>query len=155
MRVGTATATFATLLTLVGCGGSSNSQSTGPAVASTAAISQYQDLVSQVQSAVLTYGTTMSGPGMTLSGCAAAHDTYDAQVRPWISQMMQMSGTMDAFMEAHGGTSYADMACIASAMLQELDAHHLVACTFSTLNGDQAEAARHVGVMASYTGHVY
>ncbi len=153
MRIGIATATCAALLT-VGCGGSSNGPSTGPTAANGAAISQYQDLTSRVQAAALSYGTTMAGPGVTLSSCAGAHDAYDAQVRPWISQMVQMSGSMDAFMDAHGGNAYADMACVANAMLQELDAHRLVACTFPTLGGDQTETARHVGVMASYTGHV-
>jgi hypothetical protein len=154
MRIGNAAATCAAVLAVVGCGGSSNGPSTGTSVASSAAISQYQGVASQVQSAALAYGTTMSGPGMTVSGCPAAHDAYDAQVRSWISQMVQMSGSMDAFMDAHGGNGYADMACVANAMLQELDAHRLVACTFATLSGDQAEAARHVGAMASYTAHV-
>jgi hypothetical protein len=154
MRIGIAAATCAAALAVVGCGSSSSGPSTGPAVATSAAISQYQDLASQAQSAALGYGTAMSGPGMTVSGCAAAHDAYDAQVRPWISQMVQMSGSMDGFMDAHGGNAYADMACVAKAMLQELDAHHLVACTFATLSGDQTEAGRHVGAIASYTAHV-
>lgn len=132
------------------CGGSA-----GTAGANSATIAQYQDLTASVQSAALSYGTTMGGPSMTAGGCAAAHDAYDAQVRPWISQMVQMSGSMDAFIDAHNGYGYADMACVANAMLQELDAHRLVACTYPTLSGDQTEAARHVGVMTSYTGHVY
>ncbi len=132
------------------CGGSA-----GTAGANSATIAQYQDLTASVQSAALSYGTTMGGPSMTAGGCAAAHDAYDAQVRPWISQMVQMSGSMDAFIDAHNGYGYADMACVANAMLQELDAHRLVACTYPTLSGDQTEAARHVGVMTSYAGHVY
>ncbi len=153
MRIGIAAA-CATLLAAVACGGSSSGANAGPAVASNAEISQYQTLTSQVRSAALSYGTMMAGSGMTASGCAAAHDTYDAQVRPWISQMEQMSGSMDAFRDAHGGQAYADMACVAGAMLQELDAHRVVACTFPTLSGDQTEAARHVGVMAAYADHV-
>jgi hypothetical protein len=120
-----------------------------------AAIAQYQDLTTEVQSAALAYGATMAGPGMAVGGCAAAHDAYDAQVRARITQMVQMSGSMDAFMDAHGGYASADMACVANAMLQELDAHRLVACTFPTLSNDQTEASRHVAVMTSYTGHVY
>jgi hypothetical protein len=42
----------------------------------------------------------MAGPGMTLEGCAAAHDAYDAQVRPWSSQMVQVSASMDAFISS-------------------------------------------------------
>ncbi len=62
---------------------------------------------------------------------------------------------MDAFMDAHNGYTYADMACVANAMLQELDAHRLAACTYSALGGDQTEAARHVSVMTSFAGHAY
>lgn len=97
----------------------------------------------------------MGAPSMTVAGCAAAHDAYDAQVRPWISQMVQMSGAMGDFIDAHDGSAFADMSCVASAVLADLDAHHLVACTFASLNGDQAEAARHAEVMASYAAHVY
>jgi hypothetical protein len=153
MRIGTAALACASLLTVVACGGSAKGPSTGPAIASSATIAQYQDLTAQVQSAALSYGAAMAGPGMTLDGCATAHDAYDTQVRPGISQMVQMSASMDAFMDGHGGSAYADMACVANAMLQELDAHRLVACTFSSVSGDQAEAARHVGVMAAFAGH--
>ncbi len=153
MRIGTAAATCASALILAACGGSSPNR--GAAVAGDAAIAQYQSLSSEVQAAAVAYGTTMAGPAMTVDGCAAAHDAYDAQVRPWIDQMIQMSASMDAFMDAHGGQGYADMACVANAMLQELDAHRLVACTLPTLGGDQTEAARHVGVMTSYAGHAY
>lgn len=153
MRNGTAVVTAAVLLAAVGCGGSSSGPSTGPAVATGAVISQSEALASQVRSAAISYGAE-GGPGMTLAGCAAAHDAYDALVRPWLSQLVQASGSLDAFMGAHGGSAYEDTACVASAMLQELDAHRLVACTFSTLAGDQAEVARHVGVMTSYSGHV-
>lgn len=155
MRIGTVAAACASLLTVLACGGSATNPQTGPSVASSAAITQYQDLTASVQSAAVLYGTSMAGPGMTLGGCAAAHDAYDAQVRPWLSQMVQMSASMDAFMDAHNGYTYADMACVANAMLQELDAHRLVACTFSALSGDQTEAARHVGVMTSFAGHAY
>lgn len=155
MRIGTVAAACASLLTVLACGGSSTSPQPGTGVASSATIAQYQDLTADVQSAAVSYGTTMGGPGMTVGGCAAAHDAYDAQVRPWISQMVQMSGAMDAYMDAHNGYAYADMVCVANAMLQELDAHRLVACTFPTLSGDQTEVSRHVGVMTSYTGHLY
>ncbi len=138
------------------CGGGAGTSPTTPrTVADNATIAQYQDLTSAVQSGAVSYGGTMGAPSMTLGGCAAAHDAYDAQVRAWITQMVQISASMDAFMDAHGGSAYADMTCVANAMLQELDAHQLVACTFPTLSGDQTEAARHVGVMTSYTGHVY
>jgi hypothetical protein len=61
---------------------------------------------------------------------------------------------MDAAMAARGGAAYADMSCVASAMMAELDAHRAVACTFATVGEDQAEAARHAGVMTSYASHL-
>lgn len=155
MRIGTVAAACTSLLTLLACGGPSTSPQPDTGVASSATIAQYQDLTASVQSAALSYGSAMGGPGMTLGACASAHDAYDAQVRPWISQMVQMSGAMDAYMDAHSGYAYADMVCVANAILQELDAHRLVACTFPTLSGDQTEVSRHVGVMTSYTGHLY
>lgn len=154
MRIGSILAACISLLTVVACGGGSSSHA-GPTGASSATITQYQDLTASVQSAAVAYAVTMAGQGMTAGACAAAHDAYDAQVRPWLSQMAQMSGAMDAYMDAHDGASYADMACVANAMTSELDAHRLVACTFPTLGGDQTEVSRHVGVMTSFTGHVY
>jgi Cytochrome c len=140
-----------------GCGGpagtSSSDQSQPPA--DRASIATYQELTANVQSAALAYGNSMSGPGMTMAGCAAAHDAYDTQVRPWMSRMVQMGGSMDGFMDGHSGATYADMSCAANAMLAELDAHRHAACTFGTLSQDQAEAARHAGVMTSYAGHMY
>jgi hypothetical protein len=153
MRIGTVAVACASILTAVACGGASN-PSTGAAIASGATIARYDDLGARVQSAAVSYGAAMGGAGMTVDGCAAAHDAYDAQVRAWVSQMQQMSAQMDAFMDAHGGTASADLSCVASEMMAELDAHRLVACTFPTLSGDQTEAARHVGAMTSLTGHV-
>jgi hypothetical protein len=153
MRIGNVAASSVVLLTALACGGSATNSQTAPA--SSATIAQYQDLTASVQSVAVSYGTTMAAPGMTAEGCAAAHDAYDAQVRPWLSQMVQLSASLDAFMDAHGGYPYADMACVANALVQELDAHRLVACTFSALSGDQTEAARHVGVMTSFAGHAY
>jgi len=137
------------------CGGSSTDPGTGPGTADRASIASYQDLTERVQSAALSYGATMGAPGMTVAGCSAAHDAYDAQVRPWLSQMEQMSGSMDAFIDEHQGSSSADVSCVSSAMRDELEAHHLVACTFASLGDDQAEASRHADVMASYAAHVH
>lgn len=155
MRVNRIAVIMSTIAATACGGGAGTSPTTPGTVADNATIAQYQDLTSSVQSAAVSYGGAMGAPSMTLAGCAAAHDAYDAQVRAWISQMVQMSASMDAFMDAHGGSAYVDMTCVANAMLQELDAHRLVACTFPTLSGDQTEAARHVGVMTSYSGHVY
>lgn len=151
MQTETMAVVSAGLLAVIACGGSS----TSPGSDDKAQIATYQDLSGRVQSAALSYGATMSAPTVTVAGCSAAHDVYDAQVRPWVSQMVQMSGAMDGFIGAHDGAAFADMSCVANAMLADLDAHRRVACTFARLSDDQAEAARHAGVMTSYSAHVY
>lgn len=152
MRTPIIGAATAALLALAACGGGSTGSAAQSADA--ASIARYQTLTADVQSAATAYGATMAGTGMTVQGCAAAHDAYDAQVRAWLSQLVQQGGSMDAYMDAHDGAAAADVACVASAMVQELDAHRLVACTFPTLAGDQTEAARDVAVMTSYASHL-
>ncbi|WP_242360287.1 c-type cytochrome [Anaeromyxobacter sp. SG17] len=155
MRIGILAFASAGLLAVIACGGSSTNPSNSSTTADRTQIADYQDLTARVQSAALSYRATMGASAMTVTGCSAAHDAYDAQVRPWISQMVQLSGAMDGFIGAHDGVAYVDMSCVASAMLAELDAHRRVACTFSSLTDDQAEAFRHADVMASYSAHVY
>ena len=158
MRIGIVAFASAGLLTVIACGDSSTNPGTSPTNADQTdktQIANYQDLTGRVQSAALSYRATMGASTMTIAGCSAAHDAYDAQVRPGISQMVQMSGAMDVFIGAHDGTAYADTSCVASAMLADLDAHGRVACTFASLSDNQAEAFRHADVMASYGAQVY
>ncbi len=154
MRIAIAAASSTVLLAIAACGGPSMMPGATQGTADVTAITAYEGLTTHVQSAADSYGAAMGAPGMTLAGCSAVHDAYDAQVRPWLSQMMQASGTMDAYMDAHGGGAYADMGCVANAMLSELDAHRAAACTFATLSDDQAEVTRHVGVMGTYGSHL-
>jgi hypothetical protein len=154
MRAGTLALGCISSIALAACGGSA----TRPAAqvpADRLTIATFQELTANVQSAALAYGTTVSGPGMTTGACPAAHDAYDAEVRPWMSQLVQLSGRMDGFIDGHSGTTYADMSCVAHAMLDELDAHRHAACTFPTLPEDQAEVARHTGLVTSFAGHLY
>lgn len=97
----------------------------------------------------------MVGPGVTPTTCKNIHDDYDAQVRPWVSQMVQMAGEMDGWMGNHGGGANADMRCAAATMMDDLDHHRSVACTLPDLAADQAEATRHVDAMNSYAGHLW
>ncbi|MEW5208169.1 hypothetical protein, partial [Bacillus cereus] len=62
---------------------------------------------------------------------------------------------MDDFIDGHGGSAYADMRCASATMLNELDYHRTVACTFPGLAADQAEASRHAVAMNSYAGHAW
>jgi hypothetical protein len=135
---------------LAACGGSSSSTTTQP---SSSDIATYQALTQRTQDAVGSYRAMMMSSDMTMAGCSSAHDAYDSQVRPWITQMMQMSGVMDGFMDDHQGSGDADMACTSNAMMNELDAHRMAACTFATMSADQSEVMRHASAMASYVGH--
>ncbi len=138
------------LAAFASCGGSSqvDGGSGTPAVASD--VATYRALVRTTESAAGSYRQTMFAASMMPADCAAAHANYDAEVRPWISQMVRMSGEMDAFIDAHDGAGLADMACVANGMMDELDAHGLVACSFARLGDDQAEVSRHVAAMTAY-----
>ncbi len=146
---------FVALLGAGACGTSSTSTDATQAAIEKTNVATFQDLSSRVQSAAYSYGATMVAGSMTLGNCAAVHDAYDAQVRPWLSQMVQMSGTMDGYIDSHSGLTYADMHCVTSAMWDDLEAHRLAACKFATLSANQAEASRHVNVMTSYAAHAY
>lgn len=112
----------------------------------------YRQLVDDVAAAADNYRTVMLDPGMTAAMCASVHDNYDAQVRWVIPQMMDVADDMDSFMAMHDGAAAADLHCLASSMMAELDQHAHVACTWD-LAGDRMEALRDVVVMLGYTSH--
>jgi hypothetical protein len=138
--------TFA-VVAIAACGGTAASSSTAGSE-----ITSYQTLAATVQSVSATYSTTMLGP--TSEDCQRIHDQYDAQVRPIVSQIVQMGGTMDTFLDSQGAATSADMRCDSATMMDELDFHRSVACTFSGLNANQAEATRHADAMSSFAGHI-
>jgi hypothetical protein len=134
------------------CGGTSTGS--GPAIASSTDVVQYEQLASQVQAAANAYGTAVDGTNVaTVAGCQSVEDRYDGQVRPWVSQMREMSGAMDDLAAAHDGAKYADVGCDANAMAQELDRHRSIACASIDPGTDRAEGARHVQAMTAYTSH--
>lgn len=138
---------------LLACGGGGSGGS-GSTPASSSGVTQYKQLSLQVQSAANGYAQTMTASGVTtVAACQTAEDQYDAQVRPWISQMVQMSGGMDDLTSMHGGSMEADMGCDANAMMQELDHHRAIACASSDLATDRSEATRHVQAMTGYAAH--
>jgi hypothetical protein len=143
----------AAALLMASCGGMSSSMM-NPAPASSADVVQYRQLALNVQSAATTHGQSMAnGLISTQAGCQSAEQQYDGQVRPWISKMMTMSGSMDSLAAEHGGSMEADMGCDAQAMMQELDEHRSLACASVDMAPNRAETARHVAAMMSYTGH--
>jgi hypothetical protein len=144
--------TLFVLASSAACGGSTaGPESTS---VSSADLAQYQQLAMEVHSAAGGYGQMMAGADMTtIDACRSVHDRYDAQVRPWITQMQGMAPEMDDFMSGHGGATDADVACGAGMMMNELDRHAAVACAAQSLAGDQLEAARHVNAMNAYAAH--
>jgi hypothetical protein len=137
------------------CGEASDSNQDG-SVATADDIRTYQELATNVQNGATSYGTSMMAPGTaTVADCRRVHDEYDAQVRPWVSEMGRMSGRMDDYMNGHEGASAADFACTSAMMMSEFDRHHAAACTFADFSANRTEAGRHVDAMLSYGGHMW
>lgn len=145
------------LLVAAACGSPSTNwlESGGSIDAPRADITEYQTLSAEVQSAATAYATTMAGTSVTTANCKSIHNQYDRRVRPWISRMLDMAGEMDVHIANHGGVAAADMMCAAASMLDEIDYHRSIACTFASLEADRDEAARDVSAIASYAGHVH
>jgi len=119
-------------------------------------ISTYRQLAVELQEEARAYRTGMLDLATaTLADCQRVHDEYDVEVRPWVSQMLQMSRRMDRYMSYYGGDEVADHACVSAEMTYELDRHHAAACTLADLGANQAEAGRHVDAMLAYGEHMW
>jgi hypothetical protein len=137
------------------CGESNQAVASG-STATTGDIASYQQLATNVQDGATTYRANMMAPGtVTTADCQRVHDAYDAQLRPWVSQMVQMSGSMDHYIDDHGGAGVADLGCVSAAMMYEIDRHHTAACTAADIGANRTEAGRHVDAMLSYGGHMW
>jgi len=132
----------------IACGSGSQTSSVGASE-----ITSYQDLADHVAIAATAYRSTMMDASTTLAMCADVHAGYDREVRPLVEQMVALGGDMDGFMDAHHGSGEADMECDATSLMQELDAHAVIACSLANLDDDRAEVVRHVGSMTGYTDH--
>lgn len=119
-------------------------------------ISTYRQLVVKAQEGARAYRTGMMAlETATVDDCQRVQDTYDAEVRPAVSQLVQMSKRMDRYMGYYGGDDVADHACVSAAMASELDRHRTAACTSADLGANQDEAGRHVEVMLAYGQHMW
>ncbi len=136
---------------MLACGASSEGEAEPDAAGE---IVGYQELALQTQSATDRYRATMTNPNATLEACAGLYEQYDGQVRPLLSQMVQLSGNMDGFMNGRRAGRFADSRCVAATMMDELDYHRSVACGFPRLAQAQAEVTRHAEVMATYAQHL-
>ena len=140
------TALVVALATLA-CGGSSSSGSTGTPQAMNA-------LAQEVSTAANAYDALAAG----MSGaadCSSDENQYDAQVRPQITQMLDMGPQMDTMMMGSlGDPADADMTCAADAMMAELDHHRSLACSSATDMGPNVdEAHRHATAMMQWADH--
>lgn len=118
-------------------------------------VTTYALLAANVQRAAISYRATMMAPTTaSVADCNRVHDSYDAQVRPLVSQMAQMRAAMDHYMDDHGGASVADFSCVSATMTYELDLHRATACTSADITTDRAEVHRHVDAVLSYAGHI-
>ncbi len=148
------TTTIAGAFLLVSALGCNDSSDANEPVASDTDVATYQELVANLQSASADYRAAMMEPEMTtVAACQTVHEAYDLQVRPWVAQMGQMSGTMDAFMGRHGGGAAADHQCVSATMMNVLDTHHSRACGSPDLSADRAEATRYLDEMMPYAAH--
>ena len=116
-------------------------------------IAVYQQLTLDIEDHARTYSATMHDAD--LADCLQVHDQYDAQVRPWVTQIGDLSEIMDRYMSNHGGSEFSDYYCVSGAMMDELDHHHSLACVSSDTDANQAEVSRHVAAMTSYAEHLW
>jgi hypothetical protein len=111
-------------------------------------VQRMDDLAADVHASAVDYGAEMAAPTMmTNADCQTAHDAYDAHVRPEVEEMMGLGGRMDGSMAEHGGTGRADVACMAYAMMDELDRHRLAACKTGDMAGARKDAQHHTQTM--------
>jgi len=109
-------------------------------------VAAFRQFNEQLVAAVDTHQTNI--PGMTdMAACTAERDRYEADVRPIVDRMRDMSAGMDDCMMAMGRDSMADMQTTCGGMNDELTTHMGAACTSSDLAQDRAEADRHCNAM--------
>jgi hypothetical protein len=138
----------------VGCGGVAGAPSSpGVSAPSAQGLFEFRQLALEVQSAAADYRTVSMGVA-SVSACQGIHDSYDAKVRPWIAAMNEASPGMDDFMNGHGAGTSADVSCVSTSMMTELDRHRAAACSSSNLADDDLEVSRHVEAMTSYDTHL-
>jgi hypothetical protein len=130
----------------IGCGGVSSAPSPQ-------SVAEFRQLTLDVQSAAANYRTQAMG-ATSVSECQQIHDSYDTEVRPWVSAMNGQSAGMDDLMHGHSAGADADVRCVSTMMEAELARHDAVACTSSNLADDTAEVSRHVDLMTSYSTHL-
>jgi hypothetical protein len=106
-----------------------------------------------IAAAASAYGTTTASMP-DVQACTSDETSYDALVRPMVTQMRALAGEMDEKMMSLGQTASADIRCGADAMVAELDHHEAIACASATdMAPNEAEASRHVQAMTAWADH--
>jgi hypothetical protein len=117
-------------------------------------IEAFDRLCMDVRGTVSDYLAAETDWGATLAGCQPLHDMYDADVRPWIDQMIGVSNRLDCFVAERDSGVDADIGCVSRLLMSELDHHRCVACTSADLSVDQDEVRRHAAAMVAYLDHL-
>jgi len=81
------------------------------------------------------------------AACRTARTAYDAQVRPRIESMVALAPKVDRWLQARGPDEHADTGCAAATMLDELERHLAIACSFPDLAANRAESLQHLEAM--------
>ena len=113
----------------------------------------YRELLDNAVGVTTHYRAVMMDPGMTAGMCLHVHGNYDSAMRWYLGQMSNLSPDMDGDMATHDGGEVADVECVTTAMMNELDQHASVACSWGDLASDRSEANRDVDAMLALTTH--
>lgn len=107
---------------------------------------EFRQLNEQLVAAVDMHQT--NADAMTdMAVCTSERDRYEAEARPIVTEMQEMSEDMDDCMMAMGRDSMADMQTNCARMSDELDAHMGAECQSGNLDQELAEIKRHCDAM--------
>lgn len=116
-------------------------------------IRDFRETAQAIGAAATSYQADAAGLA-DLADCTGTHHGYDAEVRPMLEHMREVAAAMDAHMAEMGGHAHADMACLAQAMLDELDRHAGAACASpDDMGPNAAEAGAHAQLMHGWAEH--
>jgi hypothetical protein len=87
----------------------------------------------------------------TQQECVDEQRRYEADARPRVERLRQMSGNLDGCMRSSGRPDWADMGAMCGSMMVELDHYNSTACTSLDHGSNLTELDRHCDVMNGYT----
>ncbi len=120
----------------------------------TEGIEDYQLLATQLEKKAIDYRDDSAGVDSVVA-CERLRDEYTRQIRSQLSEMVDMSDAMDAYVAEHGGGDVTDLHCVSVNMMSELDHHLEQACVNWDADTYEEEITRHVETMLSYVDHTW